>query len=219
MKKMFAFLATLIMLCGMFTACGNVSTTYANYVQAVMDCTYHGDTTEYITLTGATEQQAQFIYDNEIRSVVSLICQKFDVDVNCLSEDTYEKYAKFSRNLLNQISYHAEPSIKTGNGYQVTLTAQPPKIWDTVFSYIEDAYVSDYLPRFAKISDKDSAQFKIQMSNWGKKVIAVLNEHFEEITFEETKYITIQIQPDENGKYNISEYEWLTVDRFLLGLE
>lgn len=139
--------------------------------------------------------------------------------MNYLSDETYEEYAEFSRNLLKVIPYHAEPSIKNNGVYQVTLTAQPPEFWDTAFSYIEDVYISEYLPRFAKIHERDSVRFKEEMSNWGEEVISVLNEHFSEITFQDTRYITIQIQPDTLGKYNISEYEWRAIDRFLLGLE
>lgn len=219
MKKITALFLIMVMLSSVFTACGNVSQTYASYVQAVMDCTYHGDTAQYIALTNATEQQAQMVYQTEIHSVVSLICQKFDVDMNYVSDALYEEYADFAKKLLSQIEYKAEPSIKANGVYQVTLTAKPPIFWETAFTYVENAYVSEYLPKFAKIPENDSTRYGAEMTNWSKKVVTVLNEHFSEITFQDTKYTIIQIQPDSLGRYNVSEQKWRAVDRFLLGLE
>ncbi|MEE5992533.1 MAG: hypothetical protein V3G42_04765 [Oscillospiraceae bacterium] len=219
MKKIFSLLLAVMLLCGIFTACGNISQTYADYVQAVMDCTYHNDTAQYISLTGSTEQQAQMLYQNEVHSVVAMICQKFDVDVNSLPESTYDEYSDFAENLLNSITYHAEPSIKANNSYQVTLTAQPLEFWDTVFVYVENAYVSEFLPQFGRIEDTNSPEYADTLSRWGEKVVNILNEHFSELTFQESQYITIQIQPDTTGHYNISTHQWRIVDRFLLGLE
>ncbi len=219
MRKFFALLLSVVIFCGMLSGCANASQTYANYVQAVMDCTYHGDTAQYIALTGATQQEAYRIYNAEVESVATLICQKFDVDMECLFPETYDEYIVFAQKLLKSIDYRVESNVKLNDTYQATLSTQPPDFWDVAFTYVENAYISEFLQRFAKIDETDPTQYGATMSAWGIKVLEVLNQHFSEVTAQDTKYLTIQIQADTQGRYNVSKQKWHTVDKFLLGLE
>ncbi len=219
MRKFFALLLSVLIFCGMLSGCANASQTYANYVQAVMDCTYHGNTTQYVALTGASQQEAYRIYNAEVESVATLICQKFDVDTEYLLPEVYDEYILFAKELLKTIDYQVESNFKLNDTYQVTLSTQPPDFWDIAFTYVENAYISEFLPRFAKIDETDSTQYGATMTSWGKKVLEVLNQHLSEVTPQEKKYLTIQIQADPQGHYTVSKQKWNTVDKFLLGLE
>ena len=64
MKKRILTLLSISLLS--LTGCGSAGSACTGYVQAVLDCTYSGDTAAYIRCTKATESEAQALSAEEI---------------------------------------------------------------------------------------------------------------------------------------------------------
>ena len=88
MKKRLAAGIAACVLSISLSACGNAAGTYTEYVQAVMECTYHGNSDAYRQLTKSSDAEAQAVHQDEIRYVHEQLCHQASVDSSVISSET-----------------------------------------------------------------------------------------------------------------------------------
>ena len=110
MKHRIIAAAAACILCLGLTGCGHAAKTYTDYVQAVMDCTYHGDTKDYKSITKASETDAEAVHQEAVTYLSEQLCYQagelyqititaepldlWDLSIGELESTYKDKYAK-----------------------------------------------------------------------------------------------------------------------------
>lgn len=215
MKRKFAALLLLV-LC--LSGCGGAAVTYTNYVEAVLDCTYHAQTEEYIRLTGVTEAEALALHENQVRQTAELICIRMTVKPDEISETTMDGYLALAEILLGKVQYSIAPAVKSGNAYQVSVISQPLDFWEISLPDVEQLYSSHFAERFARAEDHDKRLSRLE-KEWGREVLQILNEYAEQTSGKEAVSTLLPMLPDANGRYTVSDANWQYLDYLLLDLQ
>ena len=134
--RIFAAAAACILCLGL-TGCGHAAKTYTDYVQAVMDCTYHGDTKDYKSITKASETDAEAVHQEAVTYLSEQLCYQATVDRTALDAETLKGYDDLAASLIGKAKYSVSNAVKAGELYQITITAEPLTIFDVALSELE----------------------------------------------------------------------------------
>lgn len=204
-----------LLLC--LTGCGNAAATYTQYVQAIMDCTYHAQTEEYIRLTGVPEEEALAVHETQVQRTAELMCMKMSVKLGMLSEKTAEGYTALAEALLAQVRYSVESAVKSEGDFRVSVTAEPIVFWETALPEVEQLYENDFAERFARAEGNDLRLSRLE-EEWGRRVLEILNGCAAETAYKEPVGTLVVITGNADGRYAVPESAWLRLDALLLGI-
>lgn len=216
-KHSAVMVCVLLMLC-LLTGCGGASQSYRDYVDAVLLCTYQGETGDYQKLTGTDEVAAQAVHEAEITHVADLLCYQATVDPEHITPDTRTGFEGLAKTLMGRFRYETMQANYDGSAYRVTVSAAPTDFWTKALPALERVYKQDFAERFYNAPADSQELFNLE-AEWGERVLTVLTPYIEEISYGEAQTVTVYVRVDENGRYNISAEDWEQVDRVLLGLE
>lgn len=209
----FAMIALLLCLSG----CGNAAATYTSYVQAVMDCTYYGQTSEYIRLTGVSEAEAAAIHEMQVQHTAELICSRMTVQTDSISDKTMEGYCALAETLLGQVQFSVEPAVKSDDMFQVRVISEPLVFWETALPDVEQLYADHFAERFALAEGNPKRLARLE-GEWGKKVLDILNSYAVEIGHREQVSTLVYIAPNQDGRYAVPDWNWVQLDQLLLAV-
>ncbi len=209
--------AAVCILCLALTGCGHAAQTYTEYVQAVMDCTYQGNSQAYRSLTKASETDADAVHQEAVTYLSEQLCHQATVDRGSLSAETVAGYDALAANLIGKAKYSASNAVKAGELYQITITAEPLNIWDLVLSDMEKAYTSGFSKAFYSETPGTDAYTALEAS-WGEKALEIYNAHLEEVSNKEAQTMTTVIYADSSGHYTISQDSWRQMDNLVFGI-
>ena len=211
-----AFL-TMLVLCLTLSGCSGAGQAYTDYVQAVMDCTYYGDTAQYMAFTGCAEADAQKVHADEVAYVTSLLYYKATVKEEYLDEETAAGYRKLAEELLSRVKFRIEPAMRSGSGYHVTIAAAPLEYWELPAEKLQKIYAKNFAKRFYQ-APPDSEELARAEADWGKRALTALTNAAENADYQDARSAIVEITVDAQGHYSISEQNWQMVDELLLGL-
>lgn len=216
MKKQIAVLAAATVMCGSLTACSNTAKTYTNYVQAVLDCTYRGETEEYINLTGSTDEDATAVYDDEVDYFTALLCYQMAVETDYISDETYAGYTALSKDILNKTQYTVEKAVKSGSAYHITIVTEPIDFWDITYDAVESYYTDEMADKFsAATTDEEIAELE---EEYAEGVLDILSGYVSQIGYKDAVNKIVEITVDDDGYYGISDQDWYDIDDLLLDM-
>lgn len=218
MRRISAVLTCAVLLLCLLTGCGGASQSYRDYVDAVLLCTYRGETAAYLQLTGAEESAAQAIHDAEIAHVADMLCYQATVDPAHINADTRTGFEGLAKTLMGRFRYQTTQANFDGTAYRVTVSASPTDFWTQALPALERVYKQDFAERFYK-APADSQELFFLEAEWGERVLTVLTPYIEEISYGEPETVTVFVRVDENGRYTVSAQDWEQIDRVLLGLD
>lgn len=216
MKRRFAALAAGV-LCLSFAACGHAGQTYSEYVQAVMDCTYQGNTSAYRKLTKASESAAQELRQEEIAYLSSQLCHQATVDRSVLDAETAAGFDALAQSLIGKVKCSASDAVKAGELYQITITAEPLTIWDVTLPELESAYKDGFAKAFYSETPGTDSYNALEAA-WGEKALEIYNAHLDEIGNGESKTLTTVLYADSEGHYTFSQDTWRRIDDLVYGI-
>ncbi len=203
--------------CLLLTGCGSSAKTYTEYVQAVLDCTYTGNGEKYMEMTDSTEEEAAEVYADEKTYVAELICSQMAVERDYLSDETLAGYDTLAEKVMSKVKYTVEPAVKSGSTYHVTVVAEPIDFWDITIDEVETLYDNDFTERFTVAAeDEDEAAYDALEAEWGDKVLEILNSHVDGIGYKEAVNTIVEITIDDDGRYGITDKNWVDIDDLLL---
>lgn len=207
----------LAVLCLLFCACGNSSQAYTSYVQAVLDCTYKGDTAAYCALTRLPAADGEALYREETDYIARLICNQMAVEYDCLSENNRLAYERLAQQLQGKLSYSVESVVETGDAYQVTLTVKPTDFWDICIDDVERLYQAEFSERFGRAEGQEE-KLRVIEGVWGARVLRILESHIDEAGYQEPETMQFTIRTDEHGIYNVRSKDWMDLDDRMLDI-
>lgn len=211
------FCVLLLAVCLLCCGCGSSAETYTAYVQAVLDCTYKGETDAYREMTHAYDKEAEGLYWQETVYIAELICNQMAVEYDSLSESTKRGYEALARKLQNKLSYRVESVVLIGDAYQVTITVEPTDFWDLCIDDVEQLYSSEFSERFGRAAGQEEKLAVIE-GIWGAKVLEILNSHIDEAGYQAPETMQFTIRTDKEGIYNVRSKDWMDLDDRMLDI-
>ena len=116
---------------------------YQDYVIGIMDANYLGQYDSYMQLTGASEEEAQSIYNANIQDFAASIEEAFSIESDVVSQTIKDRVSQMAVTIYSQTKYQAVDVIRDGDIYTVTVEIEPIDFFGTVqdqFSAAVDAF-------------------------------------------------------------------------------
>ncbi|MDE5753655.1 MAG: hypothetical protein K2H89_03815 [Oscillospiraceae bacterium] len=195
-----------------FTGCGFAGTTYRDYVQAVLDCSYHGDYQAYCSMTIYTIPEATELFWDERDALSERIRNYYGIDSDKISEEMIGQYDTLAQQILMQTKYTIREVVQTDQAYQVTLILSPVDFWEKTAPEVKDYYENDFTPRYTRAKTKQKADMLEEV--YARQVLRILNASLEELGYLEPVQYDFIIGTGEN---NVSGTTWQEIDAILLG--
>lgn len=194
-----------------FTGCGFAGKTYRDYVQAILDCSYHRDYDAYCGMTGNTVPEAAELFQDEKNALSERIRNYYGIDSERISEEMIGQYDTLAEQVLMQTKYIIREVVKTDQAYQVTLILSPVNFWEKTAPEVEDYYENDFTPRYARAATKQKADMLEEV--YARRVLRILNASLEELGYLEPVQYDFMIGTGENS---VSGITWQEIDAILL---
>lgn len=213
-KKFAASLLVLLSIVSL-TGCslfGNSKKTYANYVQSLLDVNYKAEFTDYMNITGATQEEAQAVYDDGLNYLAEALMVAYGVN-DVEGSDIKSQFVELAKNIYSHASYEITEVTKTDGVYQVTVTIYPIDIllitYDDVVAYIED------MNQRVTAGEYNDYELDDYETEYAQGIIDILNEAIPNIGNGEGVTVTVTILDNEEYYY-ISDADFLALDRAIL---
>ena len=213
-KKFAASLLALLIIVSL-TGCslfGNSKKTYANYVQSLLDVNYKAEFTDYMNITGATQEEAQAVYDDGLNYLAEALMVAYGVN-DVEGSDIKSQFVELAKNIYSHASYEITEVTKTDGVYQVTVTIYPIDIllitYDDVVAYIED------MNQRVTAGEYNDYELDDYETEYAQGIIDILNEAIPNIGNGEGVTVTVTILDNEEYYY-ISDADFLALDRAIL---
>lgn len=213
-KKLTVMLPILVFLfsltgCSLF---GNGKQTYSSYVTSLLDVNYKADYTEYMKITGATEDEAKKVYDDGIVYLTEALMTAYGIN-DVEGSSIKEQFSQLAADIYAHASYEVTDVTKTDGVYQVTVTIYPIDIllttYDEVVAYIENmnerVSAGDY-------NDYELDEYEIA---YAQGILDILTAAVPNISNGEGVPVTVTIQ-DNDEYYYISDADFLALDKVIL---
>lgn len=219
MKKITAIAAAVAMGAAL-TGCANDAKTYTDYIQATLDCTYFGETAEYMKLTESTLAEAEEVYAAQIEYTAEVICYCLDVDTNYVTEETMDGYEETAETLLSKMKYVVEPAEKSGDSYHITIKCEPINFWEAVTEKVDEFYAGEFGDRYNEVINGTSEEALAALEEeYAVEVLEIVNTNLAELSYKEPVSKIVEIVEDEDGYYGIADEDWYDIDDLLMDLE
>lgn len=213
-KKFAASLLVLLSIVSL-TGCslfGNSKKTYANYVQSLLDVNYKAEFTDYMNITGATQEESQTVYDDGLNYLAEALMVAYGVN-DVEGSDIKSQFVELAKNIYSHASYEITEVTKTDGVYQVTVTIYPIDIllitYDDVVAYIED------MNQRVTAGEYNDYELDDYETEYAQGIIDILNEAIPNIGNGEGVTVTVTILDNEEYYY-ISDADFLALDRAIL---
>lgn len=213
-KKFAASLLALLIIVSL-TGCslfGNSKKTYANYVQSLLDVNYKAEFTDYMNITGATQEEAQAVYDDGLNYLAEALMVAYGVN-DVEGSDIKSQFVELAKNIYSHASYEITEVTKTDGVYQVTVTIYPIDIllitYDDVVAYIED------MNQRVTAGEYNDYELDDYETEYAQGIIDILNEAIPNIGNGEGVTVTVTILDNEEYYY-ISDADFLALDKAIL---
>lgn len=191
---------------------GNTKKTYSSYVQSLLDANYKAEFTEYMDITGTTEEEARQVYDDGIGYLAEALMTAYGIkDVE--GSDIKDQFETLAKDIYSHASYEITSVDKVDGIYQVTVTIYPIDIlvitYEDVVEYIETTN--------AKVTAGDYNDYELDdyEIEYAEGIIQILTEALPNIGNEEGVTVTVTIL-DNDEYYYISDADFLALDKAIL---
>lgn len=195
-----------------------LSKRYANYIKSTLDCSFFGETEEYLKWVDATEAEAQKTYQDTVEGYASLIMYHFEVEESTISEETIAAFQEKAKTYMKEASYSVADAVKNSdNDYSVTVTVKPIDLmasvsYQPIVDWFNETYSQETLDA---MSDEEYA---VVEEEYAKKILALLDGYTVSYADEVKCTVTILVNESDNT-YSVSDADWSSLDENVLGIE
>ncbi len=230
MKKLITTL-TAGLLALTLTACGGGLTTFdaTAYIQGLMDETYLGKfSEEYMKSVNIDLEEAEKTYRNSLEVEFQYLANAFELDQEYLSEEVYEDALDLLADIYQNARYEVKPATKTEKGFAVEVVVQPYDIVAVIYEeYMEDygktfneKYTDYTAEKIQAMSDTQYEDFLTEYENdWASGILQLFRDHAAEGGYLDAESIIIQLAPDTDGLYTISDNDFSNLDALILAYQ
>ena len=208
-KKLLVLLTILIM--GILTGCGMKEDEAKAYVEATLDASYKGEFEAFVEITDSTPEGAAAMYDENMEHIM----QSAGFDEQELGEELTENYKQLFLALIKKAEYSVGEAVKNeDSSFSVEVEVRPMTIFNDIEEELTEAVIEH-------ISGMDEYPDDNEIKNISfQEMYDILSDKVEVPTYsEETVDVFINLHKNDNGMYEISEEDMLTLDNALFVIE
>ena len=190
--------------CTKFDAC--------TYMQALLDVSYRNETEDYMELTGAAQEDADAIFQNNLDATMH------EFHTAELSEELEESYRSLFEKTVKQVKYTVGEAVEEEDGYTVDISVEPILLFDNTYEEFQKkaeeyaAEISNHVMEGEEMPSDEEIQDHIYQTYY-----EVLTEELEAgLTYGETENITVHIHKTEDGVYEIPDEDLRALDQAMI---
>lgn len=170
------------------------------YTQAILDVSYKNKTEQYMELTGASQEDAERIFENNL-DTTSRIYKNAE-----LTETLENNYSLLFKNIIMRVRYTVGEASKTEEGnYTVEVSVEPMTLFDDTYDTFREksaeyarSITNDVMNGAAMPSEEEMKQAVYQI------YYDILKEELDAgLKYEEAQTIVIHVNKTEEGTYEI----------------
>ena len=179
----------------------------SGYIKSMLDATYKGDFESYALMTKSTLDAIEKDYNSFIEHETDVWLQYCGFSAeDIIPGDLKNQVTEFIKTLYKEASYTLKEADKNGN---VELTVKPVNIYNAVQKEY-DQFNMEFKERndnyeFSDYSDEDFTRAYLE------PVIEIFKKHLTPVPYQEPIVVTIQVLPDDSGRYGISDDDVTTL--------
>lgn len=203
-----------VLLLGMVGALGGCTTFDASaYTRAVLDVSYKNQTEEYIELTGASEEEAEAVFQENLDATME------EFKTMQLSEEMERNYRSLFEDIVKQVKYTVGEAVRTEDGnYTVDVTVEPMTLFDDTYEEFQ-AKAEEYAAGITNsvMNGEEMPSDEEMQENVYQIYYNVLNEGVGAgIKYGEAVTVTIHINKTEDGTYEVLDDDIRILDEKLI---
>lgn len=173
------------------------------YAQAVLDAGYKGEFTEYAKQTKTSEEEAKAIYEANLDQMMT---QAGFASME-LSEELKENYRNLFRDMLKKADYKVGKATEgEEKSFTVEVTVKPLIVFEGLQEEVT-AKVQEEMAGLTEVPDSAAVNEMVF-----RKMYEIMAEKMKEPSYGEPQMLTLQVSPDENQVYEISEADLSKLD-------
>lgn len=190
--------------CTKFDACA--------YMQAILDVSYRNETGDYMELTGATQEEANEIFQNNLDATMH------EFRTAELSEELEESYRSLFEKTIRQVKYTVGEAAEEEDGYTIDISVEPILLFDNTYEdfqkkageYADE--ISNSVMKGGEMPSDEEIQNQIYQTYYD-----VLTEELDAgLTYGGAENITVHIHKTEDGIYEIPEEDLRALDQAMI---
>lgn len=195
------------------TACGtNVEKIYQSYIKSLIAINYLGATEDYISASGATQAEADALYQANVEYLADNIITYYGITITDAPE-LREDYIELARLIYSKCNYTVSKAYKDGSVYLVDITIYPMDLFaqtsDQVATYVD---TFNQAVEAGTYNDYTLTQYETEFSDG---MIEILNNGTLNMTYCDPVTITVEIIV-EGDTYYISDRDFLRIDAAMI---
>ena len=203
--------------CGLFGG-GVTEETAVDYVKAQMDVIYKGEYQGYLDLVAdSTQEECQEAYDSKMTSEAEYLMGLLAIEYP--TEELTARFADLYRQIFDKADYTVQEASRMEDGsYSVKVVVKPIDIIDQLNEAWDD-FSEDFEARYADVdvesmTDDEYADWYVNTydADYGQSLADLLESLIPSLGYMEETSILVQVQPDEDGYYYLSEDDFSNVD-------
>lgn len=195
--------------CALF---GNGKRTYASYIQSLLDVNYKAEYEEYMQITGATQEEAQKVYDDGLNYLADALMSAYGVN-EVEGSNIHDQFVELAGEIYSHASYEVQEVTRTDGVYHVTVMIYPIDIlkitYEDVIAYIED------INNRVSAGEYNDYELDEYETEYAQGIIDILKNAIPNIGNGEGVAVTVTILDNEEYYY-ISDADFLALDKAIL---
>ncbi|WP_294547551.1 hypothetical protein [uncultured Pseudoflavonifractor sp.] len=214
--------------CNLFGVGGVTKQDAVDYVKAQMDVIYKGENQGYLDLVAdASEEECEQAHEDKMTTEAQYLMSLLGIEYP--SDELTARFADLYRQIFAKADYTVQEASKLDDGsYSVKVVVRPIDIIDQLnsawydFSEEFEAKYADVDPNAMTDAEWEDWYVNTYDADYGQSLAALLESLIPSLGYMEETSILVQVQPDEDGYYYLSEddfanLDWLVVDYNSLG--
>ena len=222
-KKVLAVIIALCMAMGL-CACGSSgdsssdsTSSYIDYVIGIMDANYLGVYDKYMELTGASEEDAQLIYEANIQELAAQLGEALSMDMDYVSDDIIERLVAMAETLYGYASYEAVDVVRSEDTYTITVEITPVNFWAMVLLPFEEAV--DEFNTLATEGEYDDYSNRAYEEAYAEMILDAVEEAVEDVIYgTAAQYDVVLDYNSDANSYDLSDETIALLDAKVLSM-
>lgn len=195
----------------MLTGCGNKQFDAADYVGAMLDASYKGDYGAYSKQDIGKKKDARTMHEDNLNALVDAFSDVFGTDMD---EESKKQLSESMGTLCEHVQYEVGEATADGSHFNVELKVKPLQ-FSSVLQDDEFNKAAEEAVKKAIEADQDISSEELM-----KVLSKLLIDRFDEIaknpTYADETTMTVVVEKNDQGEYEISKDSWDLIDRALI---
>lgn len=195
----------------MLTGCGNKQFDAADYVGAMLDASYKGDYGAYTKQDIGKKKDARTMHEDNLNALVDAFSDVFGTDMD---EESKKQLSESMGTLCEHVQYEVGEATADGSYFNVELKVKPLQ-FSSVLQDDEFNKAAEEAVKKAIEANQDISSEELM-----KVLSKLLIDRFDEIaknpTYADETTMTVVVEKNDQGEYEISKDSWDLIDRALI---